>query len=58
VKSEENQSKTARRLFEDGKLDFLYYLKGDKQGGIAEDGKIITVALYLADRMKFNLGEV
>lgn len=58
VKSEDNQSKTARRLFEDGKLDFLYYLKGDKQGGVAEDGKVITVALYLADRIKFDLGEV
>jgi len=56
VKSEDNQSKTARRLFEDGKLDFLYYLKGDKQGGIAEGGRIITVVLYLADRIGFDLG--
>lgn len=57
VKSTDATAKTAKRLLEDGKLDYLYLLKGDTKGGISEDGKIYTVPLYLADRIKFNMGE-
>lgn len=57
VKSTDAVAKTAKRLLEDGKLDYLYLLKGDTKGGISEDGKIYTVPLYLADRIKFNMGE-
>lgn len=57
VKSTDAAAKTAKRLLEDGKLDYLYLLKGDTKGGISEDGKIYTVPLYLADRIKFNMGE-
>lgn len=58
VKSTDSAAKTAKRLLEDGKLDYLYLLKGDTKGGISEDGKIYTVPLYLADRIKFNMGEL
>ncbi len=57
VKSTDAAVKTAKRLLEDGKLDYLYLLKGDTKGGISEDGKIYAVPLYLADRIKFNMGE-
>lgn len=57
VKSSDASAKTARRLLEDGKLDYLYLLKGNTKGGISEDGKVYTVPLYLADRIKFNMGE-
>ena len=56
VKSTDAAAKTAKRLLEDGKLDYLYLLKGDTKGEIPEDGKIYAVPLYLADRIKFNMG--
>ena len=40
-------------LLEDGKLDYLYLLKGETMGGIA-DGRIFTVQLCLADRIVFE----
>lgn len=54
VKSTDAEARTARRLLEDGKLDYLYLLKGGTKGGIAE-GKIFTVPLPLADRIQFKL---
>ena len=57
VKSEGGEGKTARALLQAGKLDFLYNLRGRSFGGMAQDGKIRTVALYLADRMTFDLGK-
>ena len=55
VKSTDKEAKTGRRLLEDKKLDYLYILKGETQGGIAED-KIFTVPLCLADRINFEQG--
>lgn len=52
VKSTDASAKTARKLLEDKKLDYLYLLKGETKGGVAED-KVYTVALCLADRIKF-----
>ena len=52
VKSTDASAKTARKLLEDGKLDYLYLLKGETMGGIA-DGRIFTVPLCLADRVEF-----
>ena len=54
VKSTDARAATAMKLLEDKKLDYLYLLKGDTKGGIAEN-RIYTVPLYLADRIKFNL---
>ena len=53
VKSTDASAKTARKLLEDGKLDYLYLLKGETMGGIA-DGRIFTVQLGLADRIAFE----
>lgn len=53
VKSTDASAKTARKLLEDGKLDYLYLLKGETMGGIA-DGRIFTVPLFLADRIAFK----
>lgn len=54
VKSTDAEAKTARKLLEDGKLDYLYLLKGETRGGIAEE-KIFTVPLCLADRVSFKM---
>ena len=56
VKAGSNSGNTVTRLLKDGKIDYIYYLKGDTYGGKTEDGKIWTVPLYLADRIVFNLG--
>lgn len=56
VKAGDNAGKTARHLLETGKLDFLYYLKGDTLGGRSEDGKIFTVPVCLAGRVPFDCG--
>ena len=56
VKSEDGTSRTAQALLHDGKLDYLYYLKGASCGGMTEEGKVRTVPLYLADRLTFDLG--
>lgn len=56
VKAGSNAGNTVTRLLKDGKIDYIYYLKGDSYGGRTEDGKIWTVPLYLADRIGFDLG--
>lgn len=56
VKSTDASARTARKLLEDGKLDYLYLLKGETKGGIAA-GKIFTVPLCLADRIGFELSK-
>jgi len=55
VKSTAAAAKTGRRLLEDKKLDYLYLLKGETKGGVAE-GKIYTMPLCLADRIQFDMG--
>lgn len=57
VKAGGNAGKTAARLIKDGKIDYIYYLKGDTYGGRTDDGKIQTVPLYLADRISFDLSK-
>lgn len=54
VKSTDAVAKTGRKLLEDGKLDYLYLLKGETKGGVA-DGKMFTIPLCFADRIKFKL---
>lgn len=56
VKSTDEKARTARALFDDKKLDYIYCLKKESYGGIAEDGRYLTVPLYLADRITFDLG--
>ena len=56
VKSEDGAGRIARELLKDGKIHYLYFLKGDTQGGVAEKGKVMTVPLYLAGRIQFDLG--
>ena len=53
VKAGSNSGNTANQLLTDGKIDYLYYLKGDTYGGVA--GKIFTVPIYLVDRIAFDL---
>lgn len=57
VKSTEEEYKTAKSMLEDHKLDYLYLLRGDTQGGISKEGKQLTVLLCLADRISFKLSE-
>lgn len=52
VKAGKDAGKTARLLLQDGKVEAVYYLKGDTYGGIA--GRMITVPIYLAGRVKFD----
>ena len=54
VKSTDTAARTGKKLLEDGKLDYLYLLKGETKGGVA-DGKIFTILLCLADRVIFSL---
>lgn len=54
VKSTDASAKTARKLLKDKKLDYLYLLKGETKGGIAEE-VIYTVPLCFADRICFHL---
>jgi len=56
VKAGSNSGNTANQLLTDGKIDYLYYLKGDTYGGVV--GKILTVPIYLADRITFDLGDL
>lgn len=56
VKSTDKEARTAKKLLEDRKLDYVYLLKGDTRGGIAED-RIFTVPLCLAERIRFDYGK-
>ena len=53
VKRTDSAAKTGRKLLEDGKLDYLYLLKGETKGGVAE-GKVFMVSLCLVDRVRFG----
>jgi predicted AAA+ superfamily ATPase len=53
VKAGNNSGNTANQLITDGKIDYLYYLKGDTYGGVA--GNVLTVPIYLTDRISFNI---
>lgn len=56
VKDDSHSGNTVTRLCQDGKIDYIYYLKGETCGGKAEDEKILTVPIYLADRIVFDIG--
>lgn len=56
VKSTDKEARTAKKLLEDRKLDYVYLLKGETKGGIAED-RIFTVPLCLAERIRFDYGK-
>lgn len=53
VKAGRAIGKTANQMLQDGKIKYLYLLKGDTYGGI-EDKKY-TVPIYLADRIELNM---
>lgn len=53
VKAGRAIGKTANQMLQDGKIKYLYLLKGDTYGGAEE--KKYTVPIYLADRIKFNM---
>ena len=55
VKSTDQEARTARKLLEDKKLDYLYLLKGRTKGGIKD--RIYIVPLCLADRITFHIAE-
>ena len=57
VKSEGGEGITAKALLHAGSLDYLYNLRGKSFGGVTEDGKVRSVPLYLADRIRFDLGK-
>lgn len=52
VKAGKNIGKTANLILQDGKADYVYLLKGDTYGGIAE--KKITTPIYLTGRITFS----
>lgn len=52
VKAGKNIGKTANAILQDGKADFVYLLKGNTYGGIAD--KKITVPIYLTGKIKFQ----
>lgn len=55
VKAGRAVGRTANQMLQDGKIKYLYLLKGDTHGGIEE--KKCTVPIYLVDRINFNLKE-
>lgn len=55
VKSGKSIGRTANLLLQDGKVQYVYLLKGNTYGGISEDGKY-TVPIYLAGRIAFDKG--
>ncbi|MGN8799135.1 AAA family ATPase [Candidatus Merdisoma sp. HCP28S3_D10] len=54
VKGTDAEAKTARKLVEDKKVDYLYLLKDEVKDRV-DDGKIFTVPLCLADRLIFGI---
>ena len=52
VKAGKNQGKTAVQMLRDGKVSYIYYLKGDTYGGCA--GKTVTIPIYLMGRVTFD----
>ena len=52
VKAGKAIGKTAQMLLDDGKVEAVYFLKGDTYGGITE--RKITVPIYLVGRVRFD----
>lgn len=53
VKAGRAAGKTANQMLADGKIQYLYLLKGETYGGV--EGKKITVPIYLAGRISFQV---
>ena len=49
VKAGRSEAKTAKKLLDDGKVEAVYFQKGDTYGGI--EGRKITVPIYLTGRV-------
>ncbi|MCD8150838.1 MAG: AAA family ATPase [Clostridiales bacterium] len=52
VKAGKTVGNSVRQLLKDGKVEAVYYLKGDTYGGVTE--RIVTIPIYLASRVKFD----
>lgn len=52
VKAGKAEGKTAQVLLQDGKVEAVYFLKGDTYGG--QSGRVVTVPIYLAGRVRFD----
>ena len=55
VKAGKSEGKTAQQLLRDGKVEAVYFLKGDTYGGVSD--RKITVPIYLVGRVKFDYVE-
>ena len=55
VKAGRNSGITASDLLKAGRLDYLYYLKGDTYGGKTAEESTLTVPIYLVGRIGFDL---
>lgn len=53
VKAGKAIGKTAQMLLNDGKVEAVYFLKGDTYGGITD--RKITAPIYLVGRVRFDL---
>lgn len=53
VKSGRAVGRTANQMLQDGKIKYLYLLKGDTYGGVEE--KKYTVPICLVDRIRFDM---
>ncbi len=56
VKTGKSIGRTANLLLVDGKIKYLYLLKGNTYGGILDDTKF-TVPIYLTGRIRFDKGK-
>lgn len=52
VKAGKDIGKTANRMLKDGKVKYLFFLKGNTYGGVAE-GRKYTVPIYMAGKLKW-----
>lgn len=52
VKAGRSVGRTAWQLLRDGKVEAIYFLKGDTYGGITE--RMVTVPIYLVSRVSFD----
>ena len=53
VKAGKDIGKTANRMLKEGKIRYLFLLKGDTYDGVAE-GRKYTVPIYMAGKLNFN----
>ena len=52
VKAGKAIGKTVQMLLDDGKVEAVYFLKGDTYGGITDQK--ITIPIYLVGRLRFD----